>query len=225
MAEELALEDALGKAAGVHRDQRAGGAQRNRVQRLRHQPLAGAVFAGDQDVGVRGPHAGDDVEHRAHGSRLRDELGEALGAQRVVFGFEALAFAEGAAELDLRFEDGGEARVIPGLLDEVARAAAHGFDGELDGTPGGHHDDGQRGIEGLNAVEQLEAFLAGGGIARVIEVHEDGIEVARFDRIDSGGRGVDGFGLVAFAFDEEAQRFENVGLIVGNKDTRRTGIG
>ena len=213
MPEELALEDALGQSAGVHGDQRARGAQRDRVQRLRHQPLAGAVFAGDQHVGVRGSHARNDVEHGAHGRRLRDELGEPFGAQRVIFGFEALAFAQGAAKLDLRLEDGGEARVVPGLLDE------------LHGPPGRHHDDGQRGVERLNAVKQLQAFLAGGGIAGVIEVHEYRVEVARFDRIDGGGRRVDGFGLVAFALDEESQRFENVRLIVGNEDTRRTGIG
>jgi len=57
--------------------------------------------------------------------------------------------------------------------DEVARTAAHCFDGELDGSPGRHDDYGQRSIERLNAVEQLQAFLTGGGIARVIEVHEE----------------------------------------------------
>ena len=52
VAEQLAFEDALGQAAGVDRDQRARGAQRDRVQRLRDQSLAGAVLAGDEDVGV-----------------------------------------------------------------------------------------------------------------------------------------------------------------------------
>ena len=64
-----------------------------------------------------------------------DQLRKALGAQRAVLGFQALALAQGAAEFDLGLQDGGEARVVPGLLDEVARAAAHGFDGELDRCP------------------------------------------------------------------------------------------
>ena len=29
--------------------------------------------------------------------------------------------------------------VLPGLLDKVGRAASHGFDGQIDGAPGGHH--------------------------------------------------------------------------------------
>ena len=223
VAEELALEDALGQSAGVDGDQRTGGAQRNRMQRLRHQPFAGAVLAGDEHVGVGGAHARDHVEHRPHGRRLRDQLREALGAQGAILGFQALSFAQRAAQLDLRFEDGREARVVPGLLNEIARAAAHGLHGQLHRSPGRHHDHRQGGIEALDAVEQLETFLAGGGVARVVEVHQDDVEIARFDGIDGRGGRVDGLGLIAFALHQEAQRFEDVGLIVGDEDARRVG--
>ena len=120
--------------------QRARGAQRDGVQRLRDQSLAGAVFAGDEDVGVGRADARDHVEHRAHGRRLRDQLRKALGAQRAILRLQALPLAQRAAEFDLRLENGGEARVVPGLLDEIARAAAHGLDGQLHAAPRGHHD-------------------------------------------------------------------------------------
>ena len=152
-----------------------------RVQRLRDESFAGAVLAGDEDVGVGGADARDHVEHRLHGGRLGDQAGKLLGAQQAIFCFEALAFAQRAAQFDLGAEDGGEAGVVPGLLDEVAGAAAHGFDGQVHAAPGGHDDDRKRAIEGLDAVEQVEPFLAGGGVARVVEVHQDGVEVARFD--------------------------------------------
>ena len=144
--------------------------------------------------------------------------GKPLGAQGAVLGLQPLSLAQRAAELDLRLEDGGEARVVPGLLNEVARAAAHGLDGEFHRTPGRHHDHRQSGVERLDAVEQFQAFLAGGGVARVIEVHQDGVEIARLHGVDGGRRRIHGFGLVAFALDQEAQRFQDIGLIVGDED-------
>ena len=225
VAEQLAFEDALGQTAGIHGDERAGGAQGDGVQGLRDQSLAGAVFAGDEDVGVGGADTRDHVEHRAHGGRLGDQLRKALGAQRAVLRFQALSAAQGAAEFDLRLQNGRQARVVPRLLDEIARAAAHGFDGEFDAAPRGHDDHGQRGVESLDAVEEFEAFLPAGGVAGVVEVHENGVEIARFHFVDDGGGRVDGNGPVAFALHEEAQRFENIRLIVGNQDARGAGFG
>ena len=225
MAEQLALEDALGQTAGIHRDQRARGAQRDRVQRLRDQSLAGAVFAGDEDVGVRRADARDHVEHRAHGRRLRDQLRKALGAQRAVLRLQALALAQRAAEFDLRLENRREPRIVPRLLDEIARAAAHGFDGQFHAAPRGHDDHRQRGVEQFDAVEQFQPFLPAGGVAGVVEVHQDGVEIARFHCVDHGGGRVDGHGLVAFALHEEAQRFENIRLVVGDQDAGRAGFG
>ena len=124
VAEQFALENALGQAAGVDRNQRPGRAQRDRMQRLRHQAFAGAVFAGDQDIGVRRPDPRDHVQHRPHGRRIGDQLRETLRAQRPVLRFQPLPFAQRAAQLDLGLEDGGEPRVVPGLLNEIARARA-----------------------------------------------------------------------------------------------------
>ena len=62
VAEQLALEHALGEAAGVDGDHAAASARaRDGVQRPRDDPLAGAVLAGDQHVGVRRPDARDQL--------------------------------------------------------------------------------------------------------------------------------------------------------------------
>ena len=130
------------------------------MQRLRDGALAGAVLAGDQDVGVGRADPRDQLEHRAHRGRLGDQRGAvgALVAQDAVLGLEPLAAPQRAGQLDLRANDREHALVVPRLLDEVARAAAHGLDGQFDGAPGGHDDDRQRRVERLELREQRQAF-------------------------------------------------------------------
>jgi len=91
--------------------------------------------------------------------RFRHQLWEPLGAQRPVFSFQALASAQSAPELDLGFENRRNARIVPGLLDEVARPTAHGFHGQLDRAPGGHDDHRQGAVQVLNPRQQIQAFL------------------------------------------------------------------
>ena len=191
------------------------------------QALAGAVFAGDQHVRVGGADAGDHLQHGLHRLRLRDQRGLAFAAaaQQRVLGFEALAVAQRLAQFGLRAQDRQQARVLPRLLHEVARAAAHRFDRDVDAAPGGHDDDGQRGVERAQVVEQIEPFLAGRRVARVIEVHQDDVELAAFDRgDDAGGRG-GGLNLIALGLEQQAERFEHVGLIVRHEDPRHAARG
>jgi hypothetical protein len=53
-------------------------------------------------------------------------------------------------------EDGGKAGIVPGLLYEVARASAHGLDGQIHAAPGGHDDHGKAAVESLQAIQQIE---------------------------------------------------------------------
>ena len=71
---------------------------------------------------------------------------------------------------------GQQAVVVPRLLHEIAGAAAHGFHREIHIAPRGHHDDGNRVALSLQAGQQVHAFLAGGSVARVIEVGENQVE-------------------------------------------------
>jgi len=215
---QLAFENSFRQAAGVYRHQGARGTQGSGVQGLRCQPLAGAVFAGNQHIGVGRSNARDHVQHRPHGVRLRDQLRKALGAQSAIFSFQALALAQRPAQLNLRFEYGRQAGVVPGFLDEVARSPAHSFHRQLHRAPRRHDDHGQRGIDRLHMLQQLQPFLPAGGVAGVVQVHQYGIEIAGLHRVYHGGGGVDGVRLVAFPFDEKPQRFQHVRLVVGNQN-------
>jgi hypothetical protein len=113
-----------------------------------------------------------------------------------------------------------QALVVPRLLDEVPGAPPHGFHREVDRAPGGHDDDRQRLVRRVDAGEQVEPLFAGGGVARVIQVDQDGVVVALLERPERGGRRVDGVGLVALALHEQAQRLEDVALVVGDQNSR-----
>ena len=221
VAEQLALEDAFGHAAGVDGDERPRRAGRDRVQGLGHQALAGAVLAGDQDVGVGRTDARDHLQHRLHRRRVRDQVRLPVAAQHQVLGFEPLAAAQRPRQLDLRPHDGQEPRVVPRLLDEVAGAAAHGFDRDVDAAPGGHHHRRQRRVHGPHGVQEVEALLARGRVPGVVQVHQEDVELLVLERGDDAGRRGGGVDLIALALEQQPQRFEHVGLVVGDEQPAR----
>ena len=194
------------------------------MQRARHHPLARAVFASDEHIGVRRTDPTDQLQHWSHGGGLGDERRAAAASQQFVFRLQPLSFAQGLAQFDLIADDRGETGVVPRFLDEVARPPPHRFDGQFDIGPGRHDHDRQRAVERLNAGEQIESFLARGGVARVIEVHEQDIELALLQRRQHFGRRSDGFCPVTFAFEQQSQSLQHIGLVVGNQDARG-GIG
>jgi len=111
--------------------------------------------------------------------------------------------------------------VVPRLLHEVADAPPHRFDGEIDAAPAGHDDDGQEPIVILHARQEVDPFAPRRRVAGVIEIHQDEIERARAQRRDRRlGRG-DRVVFDPRAFEQETQRVQQVGLIVGDQDPRR----
>ena len=220
MAKKFAFEKRFGQAADVDGDERLRGAVRERLDGPRDHVLARAVLAGDQDVGVRGRNPRNQIHHRLHRRRFGDQRRAALGLQQAVFGFEALAAAQCARQLDMRADAGDQPGVVPGLLEKIAGAATHRFHGQVDGAPGGEHDDGQAGIERLDVREQIEALFAGSGVAGVVQVDQDGVVFARTERRKYRAGRADRFDGEAFRLQHQAKRFAHVGLIVGDQDTR-----
>ncbi len=219
VAEKFAFENAFGQAAGVHGDERTPDSRRESVERARDHFFSGAVLAGDEDVGVRRADARDQVQHRTHRGGFGDQRRASIGAQETILGFEALAFAQSLRKLDLSFQDREQARVLPGLLDEILGAAAHRFDGEFEAAPRRHHDDGKRAVFRPDVREQIEAFLAGGGVARVVQVHQQPVEFAGFERGEHCGRRCDGLDVESFAFQQQTQSFANVRLVICNQNS------
>ena len=220
VAEQLALEQRVGDAAGVDGDHRAFAAGGDRVEHPGHHPLAGAVLAGDQDVGVGGADPLDQLEHRLHGLGLGDQGGRPLAAQGAVLGLQPLPPAQRPPQLDLGAHHRQQAGVVPRLLDEVAGAAAHRLHRQLDARPGGHHHDRQGGVEGADLGQQLEAFLARGGVAGVVEVHQQGVELLLLHGVEDLGRRGGGLDLVPLPLEQEAKGFANVFLVVGDEHAR-----
>src|SRR5438105_4373154 len=95
-----------------------------------------ARFAGNQHIRIRGSDTRDHVKYRPHGRSLSDHGGQIIAAEELILSLQALAAAECFAELELRVHDGREPLVFPWLLDEIARATAHGFNSQADATPG-----------------------------------------------------------------------------------------
>ena len=201
----------------------AAGARRRGVQPGGDDLLPRAVFAGDERVRVGGADPLHEAEHRLHRRRLGDELRRAAGAQRLVLALEPLAAADRAAELHLRADHVEEAFVVEGLLDVVARAAAQRFDRALDAPPRGHHDDRERGVHVLEAREEVEPLGAAGGVAHVVHVHQERVEIALLDGGEHGGGGGGGLHLVALAAEEQLEGVEDVARVVGDEEPGGSG--
>ena len=157
---------------------------------------------------------------------LGDQLRHALAAQQRVLGLEPLPLAQRLAQLDLRADDRQQPGVVPRLLDEVARAAAHRLDGDFDAAPGRHDDDRQRRIDALDARQQVQAFFARRRVARVVQVDQRDVELARLERGEHAGRRRRGLEVEAFGLEQQPQRLEDVRLVVGDEHARsvvRTG--
>ena len=121
-------------------------ARGDRVQHPRDHFLAGAGLAGDQHVGIRRAHARDQLQHRLHRRRFRNHRRQIVRAQQSILRLQPLpaCAAPRSSSIWVR-RIARQARVFPGLLNEIARAAAHGFDRQFDAAPGRHHDHGSMG--------------------------------------------------------------------------------
>ena len=129
-----------------------------------------------------GPTLRDQLEYRLHGGSGGNKLRHAFGAEQAILEFQLAGAAQRLAQLGVNADEREQPLVLPGLLDEVARPALDAFDGQVDIAPRRHHDHRKPRIELLDTGQQIEAFLAGGGVARVIQVDQHHIVVALVQR-------------------------------------------
>ena len=156
---------------------------------------------------------------------LGDQLRCAVPAEQPVLALQPAGAAERAPQLDLGAQGGEQPVVVPRLLDEIAGAPAHRLHRLLHAAPGGHHHGRQGGVEGLELGDQLQSLAAGGGVAGVVEIEEDGVEVGGLHgREHAGGRG-GGLDRVALAFQQQPQRLTDVGLVVRDENVGGRGGG
>ena len=143
----------------------------------------------------------------------------ALPAQQLIFRFELAAFAQRARQLDLRAHDRQQPLVVPRLRHEIARAAFHRFHREIDRRPRRHDHDRQSVIDRLDLRNHLQAFLARGGVARVIQIHHQERVISLLQRIENSGERSDRVRLVSLALEQNAQRLQHIALIIRNQNS------
>jgi hypothetical protein len=137
------------------------------VDRLRHQLLAGAALAEDEDVRARRGGQTDEVEDLRHRLRLADDVVEAvaprqLGAQLAVLAAQ-LALFEAAADGEQHF------LVLERLGDVVESALAHRLDRAFDRRECGDH---HHHLLGVLAPDLAQRLLAAHPGQHQVEEHE-----------------------------------------------------
>ena len=130
-------------------------------------------------------------------------------------GFISVPF--GPAELHLRRQRRQQPVVVPRLLNVVARASSHRFDGTVNAPPAGHDNDGQVRILASDVPQQVQPLAPRRGVAGVVEVHQHAVEVTGSDRRNNGFRRIGGQHLEARVLQQNTQRFNDVRLIVGHQ--------
>ena len=170
MAEELVFQEALRLAGGVEGDVAAVGSAAGLVDRRRHQLLAGAALAADQDRDAARGHLPDQGHHLAHGWAVPDDPLEPVG--RIELALEPAVLVPEHHRLGGALHQVAEDHQVQRLLDEVVRPALQCLLGGRDVAVGGDHDG--LGVR-LQALGQLQDFQSRGG-AFHHQVGDDDVE-------------------------------------------------
>ena len=160
VAEQRRLEQIRRQVAGVDGDERALRARRVRVDRARHQLLAGAALALDQDRRAARRRLDDQVEHLPHPRAAADDVGELVVALLDVLP-EVAVLVQQPPPLHRVADDDQHFVVLERLGDVVERAGLHRRDRALDRGVGGDDDDVQVLVDALQLVERGDAVEAG----------------------------------------------------------------
>jgi len=176
--------------------------------------LATTALAGDEDIGIAGSDAGDELIDLPHAAAGEDggelllgllELARELGGA----GDELLAILDQLALLEGALDDVEELLRGVGLRDEMEGAKLDGLDGVAEGVLGGDDDDEDVRVALLDGAEGLET----GGV-REAEVEEDEIGAGFPDQCEAGTGGAGELHVIAIPLEQGLQRQEDRTLIV-----------
>ena len=185
VAEEGRLEQVGRQVAGVDRDERLVGARRVAVDGPRHQLLAGAALAGDEDGRAARRRLDDQVEDLLHPRAAADDAGELVVARLQVL-LEGDVLGHQPPALDGVVEDDQHLVVLERLGDVVERALLHRADRRLHRGERRHHDHRQLVVDRPHRVEDLQPVHL-----RHHHVGDDGVERRRARQFEpvATGRG------------------------------------
>jgi hypothetical protein len=208
VAEQLRFDQLLGNGRAVHLDERALAPGRKCVDGPRHQLLAAAVLAVDEDAAVGGGGHRDLLAERPDHRAVPDELRALvqLFPQALVLALEPDVL-EGARH--------GHQRLVEGerLLDEVVGAQSRGLDRGLDGGVARDHHDRHLGPHALDPGQRFQAVEA-----RHPDVEEDDVGRLVSDDADGLGSTADRRHPVALVLEHPAQRRLDRRFVVHDQD-------
>ena len=208
VAEQLALDEALGEGGAVDAHERAGGARAFVVHELGHPLLARPALA-LHEHGERGVGNGHgEVQHLAQRRVVGEDgavaapLPREPGAQRHHLCPQPVV-AEGARE------EGPQRGQVDGLDEVVVGPLAHRLDGALDRAVGGDEHDGGLGHAAVQVFEDREAVDGAHH-----QVHEREVVAARRRGVECVVGAGEGVHLGAEGLQRERERLEHVRLVV-----------
>ena len=211
MAEQFRFQQVRGEGGGVERDEGLVRARAMAVQSSRHEFLARARFARDQNRHAGARQSADRSEHLLHGCRLAQKLGDAApGGLRVG---RQIGLLRGTAHKVDRLVD------VEWLGQIFECAALIGRNRGVQIRMRGHDDDRQSGARDLDFLEQVQAAAAGHADIG----HEHIGRIAAQRRQDIVGL-VEALGRHAAALQRLLQHPANGGVVVDQPDLQRLHI-
>ena len=211
VAEQLGLDEVLGKGGAVDLHERPLGARALGVHGIGSQLLAGAALAHDEYIGVGGGHRVEKLENAAHGGRAAQHLAVAhlLGELAT----EIRGLGEEVPPLEGLAEQGEHLRGVEGLGDEVEGAFLGRLHRLRDRAVAGHDDHFDVGIAAAQDLEETHAVAVGEN-----EVDEGHGEIGV---VHPGGGLRDAhrrLHYIALSLEDQAQAFRDRGLIIHHQD-------
>ncbi len=179
VAEERRLEQVRRQVAGIDGDE---GSLRPRgvgVDRARHQLLAGAALALNQDGRAAGRRLDDQVEHLPHARALADDVRELVVPLLDVLA-EVPVLADQPPPLHRVADDHDHFVVLERLRHVVERAGLHRGNRALDRRVGGDDDDVEVFVDSFQLVERGDAVEP-----RHHDVHDRRVERQRARQLES----------------------------------------
>ena len=160
MPEQLALEQAVRDSRAVDGDERRPPSRRLEMNRARHQLLAGAALAAQQNGRVVGDHASDQLVNFLHRGAAADYLAaDELAAHLVLQTVEIRGLrADFHRALDRR---GDQVKIGERLGQVIVRAALHRLDRVVHRARRGDHDDQRADGFAVRCGQYVEAAVAG----------------------------------------------------------------
>src|ERR1051326_392037 len=210
MAEDLRLDQRRRDRAAVEGDERFVAPARKRVDRVRHDLLARARLADDEDVRVGVRDHLDLFEELLHPRRLADQVPERAHLLQLPAQLEDLLLHELLVFDGL--EDDLQAREVHRLRHVILGADLERLHRRVDGGVAGEDDDGDVGIGLFDAVQQIETAAVG-----ELQVDDGDVGDHLGDRAPAGLDGVGDFRFVSPLLDHVGHAGARRAIIVDDQ--------